>query len=86
MLLDRVGTTSSDHFGYDDTGFDVTLSDHATQVPTIHLYQDASYALNGSGQLTGTWRPDGGSLISFQNANPNGTWTVLIRLNNPLFS
>jgi len=79
MLLDRVGTTSADHFGYDDTGFNVTLSDHATQIPTIHLYQqDASYpsSLNGSGQLTGTWRPDGGSLISFNNANPNGTWTI----------
>jgi hypothetical protein len=76
MLLDRVGTTSGNHFGYDDAGVDVTLSDHATQVPTIHLYQDAAYSINGNGQLTGTWRPDGGSFISFQNATPNGTWTV----------
>jgi hypothetical protein len=25
----------------------------------VHFYQAVSYALNGSGQLTGTWQPDG---------------------------
>lgn len=76
MLLDRVGTGVGNPYGYDNAGLNLTLSDHATQVPTIHFYQDDSYSLNGSGQLTGTWRPDGGSLSSFNNLDPNGTWTL----------
>jgi subtilisin-like proprotein convertase family protein len=76
LLLNQVGTSGTDSFGYANTGFNVTLSDSATQIPTIHFYQDTSYSVNGSGQLTGTWRPDSGSLSAFKGMDPNGTWTL----------
>jgi len=59
VLLNRVGESGSSAFGYDDTGFEVTFDDSAAN-GDIHLYQEAAgYSLNGSGQLTGTWAPDG---------------------------
>ncbi|HTD66179.1 MAG TPA: PEP-CTERM sorting domain-containing protein [Candidatus Limnocylindria bacterium] len=76
VLLNQVGTTSSDSFGYDNTGFQITLRDTAPQISDVHFYQNASYALNGNGQLTGSWRPDGGSLATFNNADANGDWTI----------
>jgi subtilisin-like proprotein convertase family protein len=56
VLLNRVGLGSSNPFGYSDTGFNVTFSDGN---PDIHNYQIESPTMNGSGQLTGTWAPDG---------------------------
>ena len=57
VLLNRVGVSATGTaFGYSDTGFDVTF---ATGGNDIHFYQDFSYSLNGSGQLTGTWGVDG---------------------------
>jgi len=63
ILLNRVGRTASNPLGYDNTGFGPTsggesfrLDDQA--VTDVHGYQ-VSYTLNASGQLTGTWQPDG---------------------------
>ena len=58
VLLNRVGVSNSaSQFGYGDTGFNVTFSDTAAN--SIQYYQNLSYTLNGSGQLTGTWQPEG---------------------------
>jgi subtilisin-like proprotein convertase family protein len=59
VLLNRTGVTNGNSFGYSDTGFNVTLSDAAAS--GIQYYQSAAggYTLNGAGQLTGTWQPDG---------------------------
>jgi hypothetical protein len=80
-LLNRVGTSGGDLFGYADRGFGpdslnnpFTLSDTGSY--DVHNYQDHSAQFNDSGQLTGTWRPDGSSFVSFHDMNPNGTWTL----------
>jgi subtilisin-like proprotein convertase family protein len=64
ILLNRVGRTSSSGVGYPDSGFGTnaasasfTFDDQAGQ--DVHLYRTSSFTLNGSGQLTGTWQPDG---------------------------
>ncbi|MFO1477617.1 MAG: PEP-CTERM sorting domain-containing protein [Verrucomicrobiota bacterium] len=64
VLLNRPGLSSSNGIGYPDAGFGTgaaqgqfTLDDQAGQ--DVHQYRSVSYALNGSGQLTGTWQPDG---------------------------
>ncbi|HOX56451.1 MAG TPA: PEP-CTERM sorting domain-containing protein [Candidatus Paceibacterota bacterium] len=56
-LLNRVGVHTGDAFGYGDTGFNVTLSDSGAN--NVHFYGNYSPSFNGSGQLTGTWDPDG---------------------------
>jgi hypothetical protein len=59
-LLNRVGVTTTgggDAFGYGETGFNVTLSSAGAQ--DVHFYGNYSPTINGSGQLTGTWQPDG---------------------------
>ena len=58
VLLNRVGITTGNAFGYPDTGFDVAFDDSAN-ANNIHFYQNFDYQLNGSGQLTGTWSSDG---------------------------
>ena len=92
-LLNRVGVTSGDAFGYGDTGFNMTLSSAAAN--DVHFYGSHSPSFNGSGQLTGTWQPDGRaidpqsspntfdtagrvSFDSYNGLNPNGTWTLFI--------
>jgi subtilisin-like proprotein convertase family protein len=78
VLLNRVGTGPGDSFGYGDTGFNVTFSGAGAH--DIHNYQDFSPTFNGSGQLTGTWRPDNsggnGNLGVFNGLDPNGNWTI----------
>jgi subtilisin-like proprotein convertase family protein len=57
VLLNRVGVSNSaSQFGYSDPGLNVTFDDTAAN---IQYYQNLSYTLNGSGQLTGTWQPEG---------------------------
>ena len=58
VLLNRVGVTAGNAFGYADTGFAVTFNDSAS-FTNVHFYQTLSYDLNGTGQLTGTWGSDG---------------------------
>jgi hypothetical protein len=74
-LLNRVGTSPGNAFGYADMGFDVTLNDNG---PDIHNYQNGPYTLNGAGQLTGTWGPDGGLLSAFDGQGSSGGWTLFI--------
>jgi subtilisin-like proprotein convertase family protein len=64
ILLNRVGRSSTSSVGYPDGGFGpdsganaFTLDDQAGN--DIHAYRSFGYALNGSGQLTGLWQPDG---------------------------
>jgi len=58
VLLNRVGVTNAgSSFGYGNQGFNIVLSDSAAN--DVHYYQDAAYVLNGNGQLTSTWAPDG---------------------------
>jgi len=77
VLLNRVGrdTSSSDPnlqgFGYNDKGFNITLSDSATYNPgtgdvarDVHVYRAILYGNNATpipapGVLTGTFAPDG---------------------------
>ncbi|HTY88740.1 MAG TPA: hypothetical protein VMB80_14830 [Candidatus Acidoferrum sp.] len=57
VLLNRVGVNATNGVGYLDGGFNITLDDAAAN--DVHFYQNKPYSLNGNGQLTGTWQPDG---------------------------
>jgi hypothetical protein len=69
-LLNRVGTSLSDPFGYSTAGFNnITLDDQAAN-GNIH---------NVPAPVSGySYQPDSGSssLGNFNGANPNGTWTI----------
>ena len=93
-LLNRVGVSSGNSFGYTDSGFNITLD--STAANNVHAYQNYSPTINGSGQLTGTWAPDGNTisplsspasfnanpsgtgLNSFNGLSPDGTWTLFL--------
>lgn len=67
VLLNRVGRTGANALGYPDAGFgpdgaqnSFTFDDQA--VYDVHYYRAVPYLLNGSGQLTGIWQPDGRGL------------------------
>lgn len=89
VLLNRVGVTGSNPFGYADNGFNITFVDGGNDV---HLYQNFSPTYS-AGALTGNWGVDGRAvdpalvtdassrttgLNSFTNASPNGTWTLFV--------
>jgi subtilisin-like proprotein convertase family protein len=92
VLLNRVGLSSGNAFGYFDAGFNITLDSSGANV---HNYQSGSYTIT-SGQLTGTWNADGrnisplssGSVFDaastaanlnlFNNTQANGTWTLFL--------
>lgn len=91
VLLNRVGKTSGNPYGYDNTGFAITLS--ASGANDVHNYQNFSPSYNGSGQLTGTWQPDGRNVdpatvvdtdsrtalfSSFNALDANGDWTLFL--------
>jgi subtilisin-like proprotein convertase family protein len=62
VLLNRVGVSNdASSFGYGNHGFDIVLSDSAAN--DVHYYQSGSYTTNGSGQLLGTWMPDGRNIV-----------------------
>ena len=85
VLLNRVGTGGGNVFGYNNPGFNITLSDSGSF--DVHNYQ-----ANGgqtSGALTGTWAPDSSGGVTFGNTyydgvngngvnvgNGNGTWAL----------
>jgi len=90
VLLNRVGSTAGNPYGYSDSGLSVTLSDSAAN--DIHTYRSVVNLAAGS-PLTGTWQPDAritdpGSVVntdsrsaflsSFNGSNPNGTWTLFV--------
>jgi len=67
VLLNRVGRNSANPSGYRDAGFgpdaaqySFTFDDLASH--DVHYYRTFPYVLNGSGQLTGVWQPDGRAL------------------------
>ena len=92
VLLNRVGLTAANPFGYGDTGFNITLADGYANVRN---YQSGSYTITG-GQLMGNWAPDGrnidpqssgtifdgatstAGLDLFNTTNPNGQWTLFV--------
>jgi subtilisin-like proprotein convertase family protein len=92
VLLNRVGVTAGNAFGYSNAGFNIMLDQSGAN---IHNYQSGSYTLSG-GQLTGTWAPDGrnidpasapgmfdsastaAGLSQFNGIDPNGTWTLFL--------
>jgi subtilisin-like proprotein convertase family protein len=86
VLLNRVGRTSGNLFGYGDAGLNITLSD--TAATDVHLYG------GNAGQVVGgSWQPDerkvdpAGSvdtsprtaaLASFNGVNAQGAWTLFV--------
>jgi subtilisin-like proprotein convertase family protein len=96
VLLNRVGRSTANPFGYADKGLDITLSDAASN-GDVHTYQTLINPNGGS--LTGEWRPDGRNadpsvvldstpqtalLNSFNGMDPNGPWTLFVSDNSPL--
>lgn len=90
VLLNRVGSTTLNPFGYSDSGFNVTLSDTAAN-GDIHIYQTVVNPLGGA--ITGTWQPDGRNidpdfslnttprttqLASFNGLSALGGWTLFV--------
>ena len=70
FLLNRVGVGSGNPYGYGNTGFYITLDSASGN--NIHNYQmSAGYPgdLNGGGQLTGIWAPDGRTILP--NSDPS---------------
>jgi hypothetical protein len=92
VLLNRVGLSSSNSFGYADAGFfDLTLND-AALAGDVHFYGG-----NGGLALSGFFAPDGravhpvttlptdfetslrtATLSSFQGLSPDGEWTLFL--------
>ena len=86
VLLNRVGRTGGNSFGYGDAGFNITLDDGAGT--DIHAYGG-----NGGNQLTGTFQPDARNsdpalvlqiaprnayLNAFNTLDVNGDWTLFV--------
>jgi subtilisin-like proprotein convertase family protein len=91
VLLNRVGSTSSDIYGYGDSGMNVSFNDSAAN-GNIHYYQQLTVPAV-SAPLTGTWAPDGrnvspysvtgaeaptATLSSFDSTSADGTWTLFV--------
>lgn len=90
VLLNRVGTTNGNSFGYSDSGFNITLDDSGGN-NNVHYYENFVLPV---GALTGTWASDGenvdpnsgltgtspsmATLASLDGTDPNGTWTLFI--------
>jgi subtilisin-like proprotein convertase family protein len=86
VLLNRVGKTTNAPLGYSDGGLDIRLDDAA--LTDIHLYGG-----NSGNPVSGTFQPDGRNwnpqlvldttprdamLDTFDDRDPNGTWTFFI--------
>ena len=60
VLLNRVGRTALNEFGYGDAGMDITLSDDAA-AGDVHVYRTTLFGNDNTpvaGMLTGVWAPD----------------------------
>lgn len=91
ILLNRVGVTALDPFGYSDSALDLTFADSAAN-GDIHLYQNLSgYAslINFGAEFSPDARgidpatvvdtdPRTQYLSTFVGTNPNATWTLFI--------
>jgi subtilisin-like proprotein convertase family protein len=80
VLLNQVGTPANSGLGYDDSGFNVTLTDAATY--SIHNYQADAPTIT-SGVVQGTWQPDGAGLSVFNGLDASGTWSLYLADENP---
>ena len=87
VLLNRPGVGSGNEFGYADTGFGpagvgqpMIFSDSGAT--DVHWYGSASPVLNGLGQVTGTWQPDGRDVDPLTLAPSD--YDTLSRTANPL--
>jgi subtilisin-like proprotein convertase family protein len=67
-LLNRVGTSPSDPFGFSTAGFNNITLDSQAVGGSIHNV--------ASPLSTSSYTPDGGSLNAFNGSDPNGTWTL----------
>lgn len=91
VLLNRTGRTGDNAYGYADDGFQITLSDTATN-GDIHNYESVFNPAAGA-PLTGFWQPDGrnvdpatvldtdprtAGLGVFDGESAGGTWTLYI--------
>ena len=91
VLLNRVGVQSGNSFGYSDSGMDVTFADSAAD--SIHFYQNvpgyditsgtASWQPDGENINPNSPASDypvaqSAMLSSFEDTNPNGTWTLFL--------
>lgn len=91
VLLNRPGRTSSNPFGYADSGLNITLNDFALN-GNVHNYGVVQTPAAGL-PLTGAWQPDGRTTIPFdvldsdvsmaglnvfQNLNASGSWTLFV--------
>ena len=94
VLLNRAGRRLLDPYGYEDSGFHVTLDDQAAS--DVHRYRFALFGNDFTplaGPLTNRWQPDGRTvdpgfvldtdprtafLGSFNGMNPNGEWALFI--------
>jgi subtilisin-like proprotein convertase family protein len=89
VLLNRVGRTGTDAFGYSDPGFNAITLDDSAANGDIHLYTPH----NTTNALAGIWAPDGrninpanvvdtdtrNALLSALNGgHANGTWTLFL--------
>ena len=91
ILLNRVGISLTNSFGYCAPGLNITLDDQAAN--NVHWYEQFSHTFDASGRLLGTWQPDGlavdpdsvnetvnptALLNQFNNLPANGTWTLFV--------
>ena len=96
VLLNRAGRTTSNPFGYGDSGFNVTFDDSAPN-GDIHNYRNLVNPAGGA--LIGVWQPDGrvtnpnnalasdsrqALLSSFDGLDPNGNWTLFVADVSPI--
>lgn len=91
ILLNRVGKTAANPYGYGDSGFNVTFQSDATN-GDVHVYQNSVVPGDGL-PLTGFWEVDGRtnnpttvtdlsprttSLTNFNGLNAAGGWTLYL--------
>jgi subtilisin-like proprotein convertase family protein len=89
VLLNRVGKTATNEFGYADSGINATFT--AAAVNDVHNYRTVNNPLGAP--LTGTWQPDArqsdptvtldtdartATLASFSGLDANGTWVLYV--------
>jgi hypothetical protein len=86
-LLNRIGLSGSNPFGFDGAGMNVTFSDGA--IANIHAagngYLNGTYQADGQNisplSSAGSFNPNGGAITlngTFGNLDPNGSWTLFI--------
>jgi len=90
VLINRTGRASTNHYGYANSGFDVTFDDSATN--DIHTYRNITNPPPGV-PVSGTWQPDArfvdpasvttdfprsAFLSAFNGLSANGEWTLFL--------